>query len=120
MPITQQGVPPTALDGTPPVPQLQPQGLTGLVQPQQAPVLPPQVLTGMMQVAADLGNQLDQLAGMTKDVMPKTAQGFGLVKDLLQKVMADLMIAGSGPTSPQAPGGSFPGGAFDLGQSAGG
>ncbi len=120
MPITQQGVPPTALDGTPPSPQMQPQGLTGLVQPQQSSVLPPEVLTGMMQASSQVGQTLDQLAQMTKDVMPKTAQGFGLVKDLLQKVMADLMVAGGGPTSPQSPGGQFPGGAFDLGQASGG
>ena len=118
MPMTQPGGPPSMLDAPPPSPaQSPPPGLDGLVRPPgNGMVLPPDVLTGMMQTASAMGDTLDQLATMTKDQLPKIAQGFGMVKDLLQRIMADLALQGAGPTSPQAPGPQFPGGGMSAGQ----
>jgi hypothetical protein len=87
-----------------------PQGLTG---PPQVPSdqMPPEVLTGLMQAAQTISSTLDSFAQVTPD---KGAQ-LALIKDLLQRYLADVMAAGAGPVSSTAPGPAFPGGGVDRG-----
>lgn len=95
---------PTAMGGTPP-------GMKGLAPPIPMSGMPPEVLTGIMQSAQTMGDQLDAFAQVT----PDQAARLGMIKDLLQQYLADLITAGSGPVSPTAPGPAFPGGGIDRG-----
>jgi hypothetical protein len=73
--------------------------------------MPPEVLTGITQAAQTMSQQLDSFAQITPD---KSAQ-LGMIKELLQQYLADLMSAGAGPVSATAPGAAFPGGGIDRG-----
>ncbi|SRR5258708_33704892 len=109
------GVGGSALDAPPPGPgtAAQPQQtIRGLVppRPQAGNTLPPDVLKGLMTTAQSIGATLQSMAQITRDPLPKAAAGFGMVQDLLESVMAQLLEAGGGPVSATAPGPSFPGG----------
>lgn len=104
------------LDGPPPSPT--PMGgaadqfsVQGLAPPVPTDQLPPQVLTGMMQAAQTIAQTIDSFAQITPD---KGAQ-LALIKDLLQRYLAELTAAGAGAVSPTAPGPAFPGGGIDRG-----
>lgn len=108
-----------ALDGPPPAPGpmggidgSQPFNL-GSVAPQVVPSnqIPPEILTGITASAQKIAEMLDSFAQVTPD---KAAQ-LAMMKDLLQRYLADLMTAGAGPISPTAPGSAFPGGGMDRG-----
>lgn len=86
-------------------------GLGSLVGGVTAQGLPPDVLTGMMQTGAKMSDALDAFAQMAPDVAPDVA----VVKQALSALMAKLVQAGAGPTSPTAPGTQFPGGGFAQG-----
>jgi hypothetical protein len=73
--------------------------------------LPPEVLTGLTASAQKISELLDSFAQVTPD---KSAQ-LAMIKDLLQRYLADLMTAGSQPLSPTATGPAFPGGGIDRG-----
>jgi hypothetical protein len=109
----------SSLDAPPPsptpmggggAPPFSPQGLAG-APPVPTDQMPPEVLTGIMQAAQTISATLDSFAQVTPD---KGAQ-LGLIKDLLQRYLADIMAAGSGPVSATAPGPAFPGGGIDRG-----
>jgi hypothetical protein len=90
-------------------------GMKGLAPGGPSPVnsgqMPPEVLTGITQAAQTMSQQLDSFAQITPD---KSAQ-LGMIKELLQQYLADLMSAGAGPVSATAPGAAFPGGGIDRG-----
>lgn len=73
--------------------------------------LPPEVLTGITASAQKMSEMLDSFAQITPD---KAAQ-LALMKDMLQKYLADLMGAGATAMSPTASGQAFPGGGMDRG-----
>lgn len=106
------------LDAPPPSPTpmggaadpFSPQGLTG-APPVPADQMPPEVLTGLMQAAQTINATLDSFAQVTPDKGPQLA----LIKDLLQRYLAEVMTAGAGPVSATAPGPAFPGGGLDRG-----
>ena len=107
-PLGQPPPSPTGMGGA--ADPFSPQGLTG---PPQVPSdqMPPEVLTGLMQAAQTISSTLDSFAQVTPD---KGAQ-LALIKDLLQRYLADIMAAGAGPVSATAPGPAFPGGGIDRG-----
>lgn len=115
-PMPQAG---SALDGPPPSPQSVGAGPTGQPTPfslqQLAPPvptgqLPPEMLTGIMQSAQQIAQLFDSYAQATPDL----AQDWAQLKDQLAAVLAKLVQAGAGPTSPTAAGPAFPA-AFDRG-----
>jgi hypothetical protein len=73
--------------------------------------MPPEVLTGILQSSDTIGKLLDSYA----QVAPDLAMKFAMIKDQLQAVLAELIGAGAGPTSPTAVGAAFPGGGIDKG-----
>jgi hypothetical protein len=83
----------------------------GLVPQVPSDQMPPEVLTGLMQAAQTINQMLDSFAQVTPD---KGAQ-LALIKDLLQRYLADVTAAGAGPVSATAPGPAFPGGGIDRG-----
>jgi ABC-type sugar transport system substrate-binding protein len=83
----------------------------GLVPQVPTDQLPPEMLTGIMQAAQTISATLDSFAQATPD---KGAQ-LALIKDLLQRYLADLTVAGAGPVSPTAPGPAAPMGGIDRG-----
>jgi hypothetical protein len=87
------------------------QGLTGGPGSIPAGQMPPEVLTGITQAAQTMAMTLDSFAQIT----PDKAAALGLIKDLVQQYLADLMVNGSQPTSPTATGPAFPGGGIDRG-----
>lgn len=89
--------------------QSQVAGLAGQSIP--SGMIPPEVLGGMMQVAESISANLDTFAQITPDL----AADWLVIKDLLQRVLGKLLIAGGQPSSPTAPGASFPGGGIDRG-----
>jgi hypothetical protein len=105
------------LDGPPPSPTPMgemgggPLAMQGLAPQVPTDQLPPEVLTGIMQAAQKVAQTLDSFAQFTPD---KGAQ-LALIKDLLQRYLADLTVAGAGAVSPTAPGPAFPGGGIDRG-----
>ncbi len=99
---------PTPMGGSPTDP-LSPKGLAP--QPMSSTQMPPEILTGLMQSAQTIGQMLDSFAQITPD---KGAQ-LALIKDLIQRYLADVMSAGAGPVSPTAAGPAFPGGGIDRG-----
>jgi hypothetical protein len=108
------------LDGPPPSPTPMggpPQGgafgMKGLAGPSQVPSgqMPPEVLTGLTAAAQTINQQLDAFAQVT----PDKATQLALIKELLQQYLAEIMVAGAGPTSPTASGPAFPGGGMDRG-----
>lgn len=105
------------LDAPPPSPTPMGEGpgspfsAAGLVPQVPSDQMPPEVLTGLVQAAQTVASMLDSFAQVTPD---KAAQ-LGLIKDLLQRYLADVMQAGAGPVSPTAPGPAFPGGGIDRG-----
>jgi len=107
-PLDQPPPSPTPMGG-----QSGPFSPQGLVPPQQIPLdqMPPEVLTGLMQAAQTIGQLLDSFAQVTPD---KGAQ-LALIKDLLQRYLADVMAAGAGPVSATAPGPAAPMGGLDRG-----
>lgn len=111
------------LDGPPPSPTAMSgggdtpfsmRGLTGGM-PGQAPMptsaIPPEVLRGVMEAAETVGSTLDSFS----QFFPGQASRFGLIKDLLQQCMAELVAGGAGAISPTASGPAFPGGGMDRG-----
>lgn len=118
----------SALDGTPPTPTpmgglppgapfslrgLAPGGSPGASVPGSIPSteLSPEILTGLQQAMKTATDVLKQAAQITPD---KGAQ-LGLINDLIEQYMADVMMAGSGPVSPNYAGPAFPGGGIDRG-----
>lgn len=114
------------LDGPPPSPTAMSgggdtpfsmRGLSGGApgMPGMSPVptdqIPPEVLQGVMQAATTVGSTLDSFA----QFFPAQAARFGLIKDLLQQAMAELVAGGAGAASPTASGPAFPGGGMDRG-----
>lgn len=73
--------------------------------------MPPEVLTGITQAAQTMAMTLDSFAQVT----PDKAAALGLIKDLLQQYLADLMVNGAQPTSPTAAGPAPPMGGMDRG-----
>lgn len=88
-----------------------PFSMQGLAPPISSGQMPPEILTGLTASAQKIGELLDSFAQITPD---KAAQ-LALIKDLLQRYLADLMTVGSGPISPTATGPAFPGGGLDRG-----
>ena len=113
----------TALDQPPPSPTpmggADPNGpfsMRGLASQVPSTQMPPEVLTGITQSAQTMSDLLDSWSQITPD---KAAQ-IGLIKDMIQQYLADLMSAGAGPTTPTASGPAFPGGGIDRGISGAG
>lgn len=117
----------SALDGTPPTPTPMdgmpsgaPFSLRGLAGPGAGPSVPgsipstelsPQILTGLQSAMRTATDVIKQAAQITPD---KGAQ-LGLINDLIEQYMADVMMAGAGPVSPTFAGPAFPGGGIDRG-----
>lgn len=105
----------SALDTAPPSPTTMggaaPFSMAGLGSQIPSGGMPPEVLTGITQSAQTMSDMLDSWAQITPD---KSAQ-IGLIKDMLQQYLADLMQSGAGPVSPTASGPGFPGGGIDRG-----
>jgi hypothetical protein len=73
--------------------------------------LPPEVLTGITASATKIASMLDSYA----QIVPDKAAMLAMMKDMLQRFLAELMESGAGPISPTAPGAAFPGGGMDRG-----
>jgi hypothetical protein len=73
--------------------------------------MPPEVLRGVMEAATTMGSTLDSFA----QFFPAQSARFGLIKDLLQQAMAELVAGGAGAIAPTATGPAFPGGGVDRG-----
>lgn len=111
----------SALDGPPPSPQALGGGPTGAPTPMSLQQLagpqvtsdqiPPEMLTAIMQSAQGIATQFDSFAQATPDL----AADWGQLKDALAAVLAKLVQAGAGPTSPTATGPGFPGGGMAHG-----
>lgn len=107
------------LDGPPPSPTAMsgggdtPFSMRGIAGPAQLPTdqIPPEVLRGVMEAAETVGATLDSFA----QFFPSQAPRFGLIKDLLQTAMAELVAGGAGAITPTAAGPAFPGGGIDRG-----
>ena len=108
------------LDQAPPSPQAMGSSPTGapnnfslqaIAPPLQSGLMPPEMLTAVLQSAEKIGSLLDSYA----QALPDLAADFGQVKELLQSVLAKVMIAGAQSTSPTASGSQYPGGGFDRG-----
>lgn len=84
-------------------------GLAGMSMP--AGLIPPEILGGMMNEATKIDQALDSFAQITPDLAAEWLQ----IKELLQRVMGKLLVAGAPPSSPTAPGTPFPGGGMDRG-----
>jgi hypothetical protein len=74
-------------------------------------MIPPEVLGGMIQVAQQLDQHLDTFAQITPDL----AADWLAIKDMLQRAMGKLLVAGGQPPSPTAAGPAFAGGGLDRG-----
>jgi len=107
------------LNGPPPSPQSVGAGPTGAptnfslsaVAPPVAPdQMPPEMLSAILSSAEKIGSMLDSYA----QAIPAHAVQFAQVKDHLQQVLAQLLSAGAGATTPTATGQQFPA-AFDRG-----
>lgn len=107
--------PPNPATGAPGQPPFSAQGIAG---PGGVPStgMPPQILTGLMQSAQSMSDMLDSFAQVTPDKAPQ----LNLIKELLQRYLADVTVAGAGPTSPTASGPAFPGGGIDRGLASAG
>jgi len=99
---------PTPMGGAPEGGGFSMQGLVPQVPTDQ---MPPEVLTGLMQAAQTMNATLDSFAQVT----PDKGAILALIKDMLQRYLAEVMSAGAGPVSPTAPGPAFPGGGIDRG-----
>jgi hypothetical protein len=112
------------LDGPPPSPTAMsgggdtPFSMRGIAGPSQVPTdaIPPEVLRGVMEAAETVGATLDSFA----QFFPNQAARFGLIKDLLQSAMAELVAGGAGAISPTAAGPAAPMGGIDRGVAGGG
>lgn len=78
--------------------------------------LPSEVITGVTASAQKIIEILDSFAQVTPD---KAAQ-LAMMKDLLNRYLQDLQVAGAQPISPTATGPAFPGGGIDRGISGAG
>lgn len=107
------------LDGPPPSPTAMsgggdtPFSLRGLAGPSAVPTdqIPPDVLRGVMQAAETMAGGLDAFA----QFFPTQAARFGLIKDLLQQAMAELLAGGAGAIAPTHAGMAPPMGGTDRG-----
>jgi hypothetical protein len=105
------------LDAPPPSPTPMGEGpgspfsAAGLVPQVPTDQMPPEVLTGLMQAAQTVASTLDSFAQIT----PDKAAMLAMIKDMLQRYLAEVMQSGAGPVSPTAPGPAFPGGGIDRG-----
>ena len=90
---------------------LSPAGLAGGPTSLPSNQLPPEVLTGLVTAFDQVGSVLDAAAQIAPD---KGAQ-VSLIKDLIQQLLADLMVAGATPTAPTNAGPAFPGGGLQRG-----
>ena len=90
--------------------------LSGLATP--APIgsanIPPEILTGMMAAAQKISDMFDSFAQVTPDL----ATDWDLCKEILQRTLGKVMVAGGGSTNPVAPGSQFPGGGINSGMSS--
>lgn len=73
--------------------------------------IPPEILTGMLQAGEKISSVFDAFAQVTPDL----AADWDILKDLLQRTLGKVMVAGGGATSPTAPGTQFPGGGINQG-----
>ena len=87
--------------------------VAGLAGAPQIPsgMIPPEILGSILQVAQSIDSQLDTFAQITPDL----AADWLALKDMLQRVMGKVLIAGGQPASPTAVGSPFPGGGVDRG-----
>ena len=70
--------------------------------------LPPEILTGILQASEKINQMYDSFAQVTPDL----ASDWALCKDVLQRTLGKVLVAGGTPTSPTAAGSPFPGGGF--------
>jgi len=80
-------------------------------QPLGADQMPPEVLTGVLQSGEQMVNMIDAIT----QVVPDLAPDFALAKDALMRALSKVLVAGGGPTSPNAVGPNFPGGGIEAG-----
>jgi hypothetical protein len=80
-------------------------GSTGLGAP--ARQLPPEVLMGIIKSGETISGMFDDIAQMVPDIAPEIAGA----KDLLQRALAKLVLAGGAPSSMSSVGREFPGSA---------
>ncbi len=104
------------LDQPPPSPALG-QGtnpgppLGDLVRPQiESGAMPESVLSGIMEEGEQMTSRLDAFAQITPDLAPELAAA----REALMVYLSRVLVAGAGPTSPNAVGSQFPGGGFDT------
>ncbi len=119
MPLPDPGTTPGSeiLNGPPPSPAID-QGVNPGMPPigQMVPPLPtasqpPQVLTGILQAGEQMVTMIDAFAQAT----PEIGADWAAAKSALQTALSKVMQAGAPPTTPTAPGPSFPGGGIDRG-----
>jgi hypothetical protein len=99
---------PTTMGGVDPNAPFSMQGVAGQIP---SGGMPPEVLTGITQSAQAMSDMLDSWAQITPNYTPQ----LGLIKDMVQQYLANLMTDGAGPTAPTATGPAFPGGGIDRG-----
>jgi hypothetical protein len=92
-------------------PALGPAGPGGPMPGTPSGLIPPEILTGITQRLAQIDQDLDTFAQVTPDQAAILLQ----VKEMLKAYMGALLVAGSQPASPTAPGAAFPGGGLDRG-----
>jgi len=87
--------------------------MQGLAGPQGVPTgsIPPEILQGFM----SSGQTIDDTLNTWAQLFPAKGAQLGLIKDLIQKLVAEIVAEGAGPTSPTAAGPAFPGGGIDRG-----
>lgn len=118
MPYDPAGAPGgTALDGPPPSPAMAAGANPGVPMSVLAPPpvtpdqIPPEIKTGILTVGMKMVTDLDAFAQAIPDFAPDVAAA----KAALMMLFSKIHMAGGGPTAPNAPGPTFPGGGFDRG-----
>lgn len=86
-------------------------GLGGEMPGTPSGLIPPEILTGITQRLTQIDQDLDAFAQVTPDQAAVLLQ----VKEMLKQYMGALLVAGSQPSSPTAPGPAFAGGGIDRG-----
>jgi hypothetical protein len=69
--------------------------------------LPPEVLMGILKSGESISGMLDDIAQMVPDIAPEVAAS----KDMLQRGLSKLVLAGGAPSSMSPVGREFPGSA---------
>lgn len=113
-PLDAPPPPPGAMGGQPtPGPgQMPTLSSFGSAAPIGSANLPPEILTGILQAAEKIGQMFDSFAQVTPDL----AADWDLLKDMLQRTLGKVLVAGGSPTSATAPGSQFPGGPMTQGR----